>query len=508
MNTLFFFMKKTSLVSGLIIGLSMITVAIAAPPGSPFNLGETLDPACAPGDPNCTVVAPAASGDNADITSLGSGNIGIGTTTPSELLELSADADADLDFYTANAGTDNSSIHFNYSRGTVAAPLIAEDADDIAAIDGNYYDGATYETAANIEFFVDGTPGLGDVPGSIRFNTTPDGTSSLQTRMVIEEDGDVEIRGTLGIGTTSANEKLVIQDDGDADIDIVTYEAGGTDNSTLHLLFANGTAAAPTAVIANETVGTLEGLAYNGSGFSDIARINFVSDGDIAADDFPGRIDFWTGTDNNGIASALIRRMEVDDDGEVTINPDTYDGDGEEFNIGEGEVDPGNESSDTAISMENSSFVYEIHVEDSNEFVIYEGNSENSGNSVLMYNGVTQHWGFGTDPTGAEITMDSGATLSAGGVWTDASSRDLKENIKKLSIKEALQALKGLEPVTFNYLDEADEEYLGFIAEDVPELVAKNDRKGLTPMDIVAVLTKVIQDQEERITTLEAQLQK
>ena len=40
------------------------------------------------------------------------------------------------------------------------------------------------------------------------------------------------------------------------------------------------------------------------------------------------------------------------------------------------------------------------------------------------------------------------------------------------------------------------------IAEDVPGLVATKDRKGLSPMDVVAVLTKVVQDQK---TLLEEQ---
>lgn len=49
---------------------SFVLTSIAAPPASKYNLGETLAPNCAPGDPNCTVVAPAASGVNADITAL------------------------------------------------------------------------------------------------------------------------------------------------------------------------------------------------------------------------------------------------------------------------------------------------------------------------------------------------------------------------------------------------------------------------------------------------------
>jgi len=92
--------------------------------------------------------------------------------------------------------------------------------------------------------------------------------------------------------------------------------------------------------------------------------------------------------------------------------------------------------------------------------------------------------------------MVSGAHVTAGGVWTDVSSRELKENIEPLSLESAQQALVALNPVTFNYKVDKEEQYVGFIAEDVPDLMATKDRKGLAPMDIVAVLTKVVQDQK------------
>jgi hypothetical protein len=40
---------------------------------------------------------------------------------------------------------------------------------------------------------------------------------------------------------------------------------------------------------------------------------------------------------------------------------------------------------------------------------------------------------------------------------------------------------------------------VGFIAEDVPDLVARKDRKSLSPMDIVAVLTAVTKEQKEKV---------
>ena len=56
--------------------------------------------------------------------------------------------------------------------------------------------------------------------------------------------------------------------------------------------------------------------------------------------------------------------------------------------------------------------------------------------------------------------------------------------------------MKSLNPVKFNYEVDSEERHLGFVAEDVPDLVATNDRKGMSPMDVVAVLTKVVQEQQ------------
>ena len=115
------------------------------------------------------------------------------------------------------------------------------------------------------------------------------------------------------------------------------------------------------------------------------------------------------------------------------------------------------------------------------------------------------------DTQGDAIRHSNGAVLTAGGTWTNASSRGLKQDITELSGAEAMAALDGLAPVTYRYKAELDETYVGFIAEDVPELVAMKDRKSLTSMDVVAVLTKVVQEQrlafEQQRALYDAQLE-
>jgi hypothetical protein len=100
--------------------------------------------------------------------------------------------------------------------------------------------------------------------------------------------------------------------------------------------------------------------------------------------------------------------------------------------------------------------------------------------------------------TNGSLDMVNGAVCTTAGKWQDASSRKYKENIANLTADEAFDTLNGLNPVKFNYKADKTEKEVGFIAEDVPELVAPKDRKHMSAMDVVAVLTKVVQEQQKQ----------
>jgi hypothetical protein len=113
----------------------------------------------------------------------------------------------------------------------------------------------------------------------------------------------------------------------------------------------------------------------------------------------------------------------------------------------------------------------------------------------------TGYVGIGVS-TPAYLLHLNGGAYSDGATWQDASSRQYKENIKDLTATEALETLKGLNPVRFNYKAKKGDEHVGFIAEDVPDLVASQDRKGMSSMDVVAVLAKVVKEQQKTIEQL------
>lgn len=114
--------------------------------------------------------------------------------------------------------------------------------------------------------------------------------------------------------------------------------------------------------------------------------------------------------------------------------------------------------------------------------------------------------GLGVSAPLYQIHHSSGARLDAGN-WVNASSREVKQDIHELGTAAAVDAVKALQPVTFAYKANPGEKNVGFIAEDVPDLVARSDRKGLSAMDIVAVLTKVVQEQQKTIEDLQTRMQ-
>lgn len=136
---------------------------------------------------------------------------------------------------------------------------------------------------------------------------------------------------------------------------------------------------------------------------------------------------------------------------------------------------------------------------------LYVGGSRLDGSNSAMVIKTNGQIGIGTSiPT--HLLQLSGGAYSDGATWVNASSRELKENIKEVSAEEAVATLAKLEPVQYNYKANKEEQYVGFIAEDVPDMVAVNDRKGLSAMDITAVLTKVVQEQQKTIAELQERL--
>ncbi|WP_198013713.1 tail fiber domain-containing protein [Crinalium epipsammum] len=83
------------------------------------------------------------------------------------------------------------------------------------------------------------------------------------------------------------------------------------------------------------------------------------------------------------------------------------------------------------------------------------------------------------------------------------SSRVLKEEINDLSSQDVTEILRSLNPVKFTYTeDESKTPFAGFIAEDTPDLLTSNDKQAIKVVDLVAVLTKIMQDNQKTLHNL------
>lgn len=113
--------------------------------------------------------------------------------------------------------------------------------------------------------------------------------------------------------------------------------------------------------------------------------------------------------------------------------------------------------------------------------------------------------GIGLPAPAHPLHMASGAHVTAGGTWTNTSSRSYKTDIQPLKDKEyadILEQLENLDVVRFRYKADPNREHIGLIAEDVPDEMASLDRKGIPTADAIAFLTAALKAQQAQIENL------
>lgn len=109
-------------------------------------------------------------------------------------------------FATSEGGTDPTILMQSENNGTpafilaghggvLASPSIIANATSMN-VEFFGYDGADWREFSRLGAFVDGAPGVGDMPGAIGFSTASDGTSTLTRRFLVDNDGNITVGQT------------------------------------------------------------------------------------------------------------------------------------------------------------------------------------------------------------------------------------------------------------------------------------------------------------------------
>jgi hypothetical protein len=158
-------------------------------------------------------------------------------------------------------------LEFVKSRSTTigSAATIVQSGDVLGEINFQGADGTAFVQAASISATVDGTPGTNDMPGRLVFNTTADGASSPTERMRIDNAGNV------GIGTASPSALLNVVANTSTDALRITQTGAGNSlvvedsanpDSTPFVVDTSGNVIVGTTAVVSAT-NPINGLASN-----------------------------------------------------------------------------------------------------------------------------------------------------------------------------------------------------------------------------------------------------
>ena len=195
----------------------------------------------------------SSSGSNSDITFLnrrnakltlgtnsttrmiigGDGNVGIGTTSPSGLLEVVSSNTGDNEFYMTNYNDIEPYSNIIYLRkadNVEASPLPVDDNAELGILSFQGYDGDVWVEGANIKVVINGGVAGLDMPADMEFRTNP-GDASAVLRWSMTRDGVWQSNGAqtiqtstgqLDIATAAGNGDIVLTPNGSGVVNIAS----------------------------------------------------------------------------------------------------------------------------------------------------------------------------------------------------------------------------------------------------------------------------------------------
>jgi len=134
----------------------------------------------------------------------------------------------------------------------------------------------------------------------------------------------------------------------------------------------------------------------------------------------------------------------------------------------------------------------------SNNIILADG----SGN-IRMRVTSAGNVGFGVVPTLGPLQMASGAYVTAGGTWTNASDVALKQDFSEVSTEDILESISQLDVNKWQYKAEPGVEHIGPTAQDFKAAfqVGANDT-SISTVDAIGVLFAAVKELCKRVKVL------
>ena len=432
-----------------------------------------------------------------------SGKTAVGASTPKHLLHVQ---DGDLGIVTNNASDVTAkTLVFTRSRSNTEGTAVVVQDDDIL---GNIEfqgaeDGDSFATGAKIFARVNGTPGDGDMPTELVFQTSPDGSETPTTRMSIGASGVIATTASSGGVFTFNRDAKSVGFRIDSNIGLNT--SGGDHLEILHGFKRVADFDGETLLLQNTS--STSSSTSSGGLWVNLANTCASS-----------------GTGNKTIASTAHGLLV----GDAVSLPSGSGGNYEVFKV-QAVGDADEFTTDTNLANSISSATGKT---DGNKLVVKTGHGDTS--FVVKGNGRV---GVNVTSPAHPIDVVGTAGLSTGTAWTNTSDSRVKTDVQ--GIEGALDKINQLRPVSFKYTDDylsvhneidGSKRYNSFIAQEYAEVfpdavtisgnlervvtkatddtdevreVLLENVQQFTPHDLNMYLVKAVQELTARVAELE-----
>ena len=284
---------------------------------------------------------------------------GIGTVAPTSKLDIQSETATSLVVKIQQFADANSpSIVLARSKGTSAAKTAVAFAQTVGTITFSGYDGSAMLGLASISGTVGNIPGANDMPGTLRFNVTPDGGTAPEEAMRIDYTklvtcaAGLKVTGTLqlsgsgiylnstsggtglisstshatkgkvnigsllyvdetngfaGIGTLAPTSKLDIQSETAASLIVKIQQFADAHSPVLTIARSTGNSTTKTAVTFGQAVGTINFAGYDGAAMLTLASITGIVGNTPGANDMPGTLRFNVTPDGGTVPEEAMK---------------------------------------------------------------------------------------------------------------------------------------------------------------------------------------------------------